>query len=160
MTVINKKVKHATPIVYDSIRFKSKLEVACYKALKDGEVPFTYEGVTFLLLPSFIYEGGDIYEAKRRVMARGYQYKKSSKRIRRMTWTPDFSGYYDGGDGDMWIIETKGRANDAFPLRIKMFKWLVNEEGWHIDLFIPHNKRQVKESIEIIKSKEEELIYR
>ena len=31
----NKKVKNATPMIYDDIQFRSKLEVYCYKKLKE-----------------------------------------------------------------------------------------------------------------------------
>ena len=56
----NKKVKNATPLDYDSISFKSKLEMYCYKLLKEKNIPVEYENVKFQILPSFSYNNEKI----------------------------------------------------------------------------------------------------
>jgi hypothetical protein len=40
------------------------------------------------------------------------------KKVLNIKYTPDFIG-------EDFIIETKGRANESFPLRWKMFKYLM-----------------------------------
>ena len=46
----------AKKILYDGILFASGLEKYMYKALKEAGIDFKYEGVTFELVPSFIFE--------------------------------------------------------------------------------------------------------
>lgn len=82
---MNKKVRNATPLIYDGINFKSKLEVYCYQKLKEHNIEASYEGQKFVLLDSFEFNG---------------------EKIRQMTYTPDFIN-------DRFIIECKGKANDA-----------------------------------------------
>ena len=45
----NKKVKNARITIYDGISFKSKLEVYCYKKLKENGIPFEYEPKVYTL---------------------------------------------------------------------------------------------------------------
>lgn len=81
----NKKVKNATPLVYEGIKFRSKLEVHCYIKLKENQIDALYEKNTFIILESFIYD---------------------EEKVRKMTYTPDFVG-------EDFVIECKGKANDA-----------------------------------------------
>ena len=39
----NKKVRNATPLVYDGIQFRSKLEAYCYKKLIQNNIKADYE---------------------------------------------------------------------------------------------------------------------
>jgi hypothetical protein len=59
--VINKKVRNATIVSYEGITFRSKMELYCYKKLKENNLTFTYEAVTFELIPSFEFKN-DSYE--------------------------------------------------------------------------------------------------
>ena len=81
----NKKVKNATPLEYDGINFKSKLEMYCYKLLKENQIPVEYENVKFQILEPFVY---------------------NDEKIRGMTFLPDFVG-------DTFVVECKGFMNDA-----------------------------------------------
>jgi hypothetical protein len=67
----NKKVRNATVTVYDDIKFKSKLELYCYKLLKELNIVSEYEKHSYPILDSF-------------------QYK--NEKIRGMKYTPDFVG--------------------------------------------------------------------
>ena len=50
---INKKIKNATSTEYDGIKFKSKLEVTIYKALKEKGLNPLYEKTKFILQEGF-----------------------------------------------------------------------------------------------------------
>ena len=63
---------------------------------------------------------------------------------RQIKYTPDFIG-------DNFIIETKGRANESFPIRWKLFKKLVSEQFPDYVLFKPQNQKECDIVIEIIK---------
>jgi len=115
----NKKVKNATPLEYDGISFKSKLEMYCYKLLKERNVPVEYEVVKFQILPPFTY---------------------NDEKVRCMTFTPDFVG-------DTFVVECKGFMNDAFPLRWKLFKYHLATNKLRYDLYLPRNKKDVEKVV-------------
>jgi hypothetical protein len=58
-------------------------------------------------------------------------------------YTPDFIG-------QGFIIETKGRANESFPLRWKMFKRYVVDHLPGVVLYKPQNQRECDETIRLI----------
>ena len=62
-----------------------------------------------------------------------------------MKYTPDFIG-------NNFIIETKGRANESFPIRWKLFKKYVTKNLPHITLYKPQNQKQCDETIRLILS--------
>jgi len=124
---INKKVRNATKVTVDGINFKSKLEVYTYKKLQENEIYAKYEDRKFTLLEAFIYD---------------------DKKIRPMTYTPDFVG-------EWFVIECKGRANDSFPLRWKLFKYYLTTNDIQYKLFLPRNQKQVDEVIKEILLRDE-----
>ena len=138
--VINKKVRNATISSYDGITFKSKLELYCYKKLKESKLKFTYEEHTFELIPSFEFKN-DSYELYKKKNLR--YFGPQSTHIRCITYTPDFVG-------DGWIIETKGNPNDAFPIKWKLFKKHLNDNNLNINLYMPRNQGQIDEIVKII----------
>ena len=115
----NKKVKNATPLEYDGISFKSKLEMYCYKLLKETNIPVEYEVVKFQILDPFTY---------------------NEENVRGMTFTPDFVG-------DNFVVECKGFMNDAFPLRWKLFKYHLYKNKLRYDLYLPRNKKDVEKVV-------------
>lgn len=121
---LNKKVKNATPLDYDGISFKSKLEMYCYKLLRENKIPVEYEVVKFPILDAFSY---------------------NEEKIRGMTFTPDFVG-------DNFVIECKGFMNDAFPLRWKLFKYYLYKNQFRYDLYLPRNKKDVEKVVQQIVS--------
>lgn len=112
----------------DGIKFRSKLEVYCYKQLKKYKVKAEYEKHKFILLDSFRY---------------------NDEAVRKMTYTPDFVG-------KEFVIECKGQMNDAFPLRWKMFKYFLYKNNLEYDLYLPRNQKDVMITIETILRKREE----
>ncbi len=120
----NSKVKNATPLTYDSIKFRSKLEVYCYKELKKYNINANYEPITYTVLDSFIFE---------------------NKKVQGIKYTPDFVG-------EDFIIECKGWMNDAFPLRWKLFKHFLVRNDFKHRLYLPRNQKDIDEMIKNILS--------
>lgn len=127
-------------VSYDGITFKSGLEKYMYKALKDAGVSAEYEKYTFELLPSFTFLNDCV---ERQSNSKGDFINRGNKKVLNLKYTPDFVG-------DKFIIETKGRANDSFPLRWKMFKkWMV-DNGDNRTLYKPQNQKECDKTIELI----------
>ena len=133
------KVKNVVKNVYKGITFQSKLELCCYKELENNNIPVEYEKTTFTIFEGLVYPQA-CYEGTQRRL-----YNKGSK-IRPITYTPDFVD-----PNGKFIIETKGYANESFPLRWKLFKKHLKDNNHHYVLFMPRNKKQVDEVVELIK---------
>jgi len=127
-------------VSYDGITFKSGLEKYMYKALKDAGIPVEYEKHTFELLPSFTFKNNCI---ERQANSKGDFINRGNKKVLNLKYTPDFVG-------DGFIIETKGRANDAFPLRWKMFKYLMTLMCDNRTLYKPQSQRDCDITVELI----------
>lgn len=139
----NKKVKNATALTVDGIKFRSKLEAYTYRQLKEAGIKSDYEEHKFILVDKFRYEP-ECYEPHK---IKGEKvFTEVPKGVRAMTYTPDFVNLNDG-----WVIEVKGYANDVFPIKWKLFKNLIKDDS--ITLFLPSTQKQVRKTIEIIKSK-------
>jgi hypothetical protein len=77
-----------------------------------------------------------------------YMYKnRGCKRILPIKYTPDFIG-------EDFIIETKGRANESFPMRWKLFKQLIVRQFPGYTLYKPQNQKECDETVSIILSKQ------
>ncbi len=139
----NKKVRNATEVELGGIKYRSKLELYTATRLKDNDIPFDYEKHKFPLMEKFTYLG-EIYEPHK--IKGKKQFVLVSPNIRAITYTPDFVN-----KEDKWIIEVKGYANDVFPIKWKLFKNLIKDEGY--TLFLPSTQTQVRETIQIIKDK-------
>ena len=59
--------------------------------------------------------------------------------------------FIDTQDPPRFIIETKGNPNEAFPLRWKLFKMHLVDEGINTNLFMPRNQKDCEKVIEILK---------
>ena len=135
--VVSKKV------TYDGIKFASGLERYMYMALKKAKIKAKYEGEIFVLLSGFHFEN-EVYE--RQSNGKGEYKNRGCKRILPIKYTPDFIG-------DDFIIETKGRANESFPMRWKLFKRLVMNQFPTVTLYKPQNQKECDRTIELILSK-------
>ena len=133
------KVKNAKKSVYNGKEFQSNLELHCYKELEKAKILVEYEETTFTIFPAMVYPLA-CYERTQKKL-----YNKGSK-IRPITYTPDFVD-----PNGKFIIETKGYANESFPLRWKLFKKHLKDNNHHYVLFMPRNKKQVDEIVELIK---------
>ena len=135
--VVSKKV------TYDGIRFASGLEKYMYLALKEAKIVARYEGETYVLQDSFEFNN-ESYE--RQANGKGQMINRGQKKIQNIKYTPDFVS-------DSFIIECKGRANESFPLRWKMFKKHVKEYHSHVTLYKPQNQKECDQVIELITNK-------
>ena len=76
--------------------------------------------------------------------SKGEYINRGSKKILGIKYTPDFIG-------KDYIIECKGRPNESFPLRWKLFKlWLTKNNIGKI-LYKPQNQKEVDRTIALIK---------
>ena len=132
--VVSKKVS------YDGIDFASGLERYMYMALKKANIKCKYEGETFVLINGFHLEN-EVYE--RQANSNGDFINRGSKRILPINYTPDFIG-------DNFIIETKGRANESFPIRWKLFKKLVTEQFPDYTIYKPQCQVECQETVRLI----------
>jgi len=128
-------------ISYDGINFASGLERYMYMALKKAKIRAKYEGETFVLVNGFHFEN-EVYE--RQANGKGEFTNRGGKRILPIKYTPDFIG-------DDFIIETKGRPNESFPIRWKLFKKLMTEQFPGYKLFKPQNQKECDRVIQILK---------
>ena len=135
--VVSKKV------TYDGIKFASGLEKYMYQALKNAGIYAEYEGKTFELFGAFDFNV-DSYE--RQANGKGEMVNRGQKRVQNIKYTPDFIS-------DSFIIECKGRANESFPIRWKMFKNYVKEHLKHVTLYKPQNQKDCDEVIKLISNK-------
>ena len=132
----NKKVINAKPNEYEGIKFKSKLETYTYKKLKEAGISAEYEPTHFELIPKFIFDG-----------------EFEGEKVRAMTYKPDFVG-------DNFIIECKGMMTDSFPLRWKIFKYVLYQAGSTMKLYMVRNMKQVDKMVDILKKQIDERIYK
>ena len=72
---------------------------------------------------------------ERQSNGKGDMVNRGSKRILPIKYTPDFVS-------DSFIIECKGRANESFPIRWKMFKNYVKNNLPRVTLYKPQNHKE------------------
>ena len=133
------KVKNAKKSSFNGHDFQSNLEKNMYMMLYDSKIDVDYEAHTFTIFDPLVYPQA-CYEGTTKKL-----YNKGSK-VRAITYTPDFVD-----PKGKWIIETKGYANESFPLRWKLFKRHLKENNLTYVLFMPRNKAQCEEVLELIK---------
>ena len=127
-------------VVFDGITFASGLEKYMYQALKKAKIKAEYECETFTLIDGFNFEI-DSYE--RQSNGKGEFKDRGNKKILPIKYTPDFVG-------DKFIIECKGRANESFPMRWKLFKKYINIKLPYVTLYKPQNQKECDKVIELI----------
>ena len=127
-------------VTYDGITFQSGLEKYMYIALKKAKIKAKYEGVTFELFPGFNFDQ-PAYE--RCANGKGVYKNRGNKNIINIKYTPDFIG-------KGFIIETKGRANESFPIKWKMFKKYVLDNLDSTTIYKPQNQKECDETIRLI----------
>jgi len=136
----------ANKVEYDGVKFASGLEKYMYIALQKAKIGFNYEYRSFQLLPTFEFNQV-AYE--RQANGKGEYKNRGNKKILGIKYTPDFEGYD-------FIIETKGRANDSFPLRYKLFKALLSMTEPSITLYKPQNRAECDETVQLILEKQKD----
>ena len=132
----------AKKITYDGINFASGLERYTYMALKKEKLFEYYEGEVFQLIESFDFKNQS-YE--KQANGKGEYINRGSKKVLGIKYTPDFTGRD-------YIIECKGRANESFPLRWKLFKLWLTKKNIGRTLYKPQNQKEVDLTIQMIKN--------
>ena len=127
-------------VTFDGITFASGLEKYMYIALKKAKIKSKYEGQTYVLQESFNFE---VDSFERQANGKGDMVNRGQKKILNIKYTPDFIS-------DSFIIECKGRANESFPIRWKMFKKYVNDNLKHVTLYKPQNQKECDKVVELI----------
>ena len=129
-------------VVCDGITFASGLEKYMYLALKKAKIKADYEGETFTLIDGFEF---DTTSYERQSNGKGEFKNRGDKKILPIRYTPDFVSL-----GNEFIIECKGRANESFPMRWKLFKRFINRCYPHVTLYKPQNQKECDQVIELI----------
>ena len=132
----------AKKITYDGINFASGLERYTYMALKKEKLFEYYEGEVFQLIESFNFQN-ESYE--KQANGKGDYTNRGSKKVLGIKYTPDFTG-------KDYIIECKGRANESFPLRWKLFKLWLTKNNIGKTLYKPQNQKEVDLTVQMIKN--------
>jgi hypothetical protein len=127
-------------VTFDGITFASGLERYMYQALKKAKIKAKYEGETYIVQEGFMFNNKS-YE--RQSNGKGDLVNRGCKKILPIKYTPDFVS-------NTFIIECKGRANESFPMRWKMFKKYVNINLPHVTLYKPQNQKECDKVIELI----------
>lgn len=145
------KIKNAKKKTVDGINFKSSLEAFCYVELKKaGFKDFQYEGHKFILQDKFDSDNVSWeIQAKKVGEKIQYSYEPCTNKVRAITYTPDFVCINDKKEG--WIIETKGFRMNDFKIKWKMFKKLLKEHGFKVNLYMPNTQKTVIKTINLIK---------
>jgi len=130
----------AKKVSFDGINFASGLEKYMYLALKRAKIKADYEGETYVVQDGFEFNNKS-YE--RQGNGKGDFRNRGEKKILPIKYTPDFVS-------SSFIIECKGRANESFPLRWKMFKKYVKAHLPHVIIYKPQNQRECDEVINLI----------
>ena len=130
----------AKKVSFDGITFASGLEKYMYQALKKAKIKAKYEGKTYTVQEGFEFKN-ESYE--RQSNGKGDLVNRGCKKILPIKYTPDFIS-------SSFIIECKGRANETFPIRWKLFKKYVKDNLKHVTLYKPQNQKECDKVIELI----------
>lgn len=130
----------AKKVLCDGIQFASGLERYMYLALKNAKIKAAYEGETYVINEGFEFDQS-CYEKQSN--GKGEYKNRGNKKILPVKYTPDFIG-------KDFIIECKGRANESFPMRWKLFKKYVKDNLPSVTLYKPQNQKDCDETINLI----------
>ena len=140
---MNKRIKNAQPCTFNSISFKSILEKNCYIELRRANFIVEYEPIKFILFEGIKVDKPFIHYKK------GIECIETNKKLINMTWQPDF--IVTNSKGNKYIVESKGKENDLFPLKLKMFRKLM-ESLEYKGISVINTKRDCIELVKYIKN--------
>jgi hypothetical protein len=133
----------AKKVSYDGINFASGLERYTYVALKKNKLFEGYENEVFQLIEGFDFNN-EAFE--KQANGKGEYTNRGQKKILGIKYTPDFVG-------KDYIIECKGRDNESFPLRWKLFKLWLTKNKIGKTLYKPQNQKEVDLTMILIKER-------
>lgn len=140
----NKKVLNAKPLTYKGIKFKSRLEVLVYTELVKAGFQPRYEPKTYVLWEGF-KPTVPFYDVDQETKL----LKRNDKKIIDIRYTPDFRFEYNG---KTIYIEAKGKENDVYYIKKKLFRNYLEKNEKKSMYFEVHTKKQLLQAINIIKS--------
>lgn len=146
----NKKIKNATSVTINDIKFRSKLESRVYEEISKSNLPFSYETEKIVLLDGF-YPSVPYY-----LKGKSGHLEVINKKQLSWQYTPDFIITTSGWK---FYIEVKGGgfSNDLWPYKRKMFLKTLQDKS-NVAFFEVHSIREIKECINIIKHEYEDKI--
>lgn len=136
----------AKKVSYEGINFASGLEKYMYIALQKAGIKSYFEDQTYELVTGFDFA---VNSFERQGNGKGEFVNRGNKKILNIKYTPDFI-VYTRDRYIQFIIECKGRANDSFPIRWKLFKKLIMETSPNVILFKPQSHKDCDKTVEII----------
>lgn len=121
----------------DALYHDSKLEYNFYQELLKRGIEFDYQ-VKYTIQPSFKFNEWCIKKVKK-VDVEGWH----SKSIQPITWSPDFllTKYNI-------LIEAKGKPNEAFPNKLKQFKYYCYINGLDLKVIVLHSHKALCEFLD------------
>jgi hypothetical protein len=145
-----KKIVQSKEIEIDGIKFKSGLEGDFYKEAKNAGLNPQYEPFKITLLESTKNINVLCLEPFKIKNENKYRFEpKITTSLLPMTYTADF---IIKKDDVIYIIETKGRANERFPVVKKLLKLWISKQTEKYIYIQPQNKQQIKQTINFIKN--------
>lgn len=155
----NKKIINASPLSYNGIEFKSKLECLVYRTLMEEGITPEYEQRSFIIFRGFTPTVP--FYTKNTFKRKNCNITKVStatvidwRKVKDWVYTPDF--YFRYKDYTIFI-EVKGYYNDIARYKSKLFRWQIDcrqkkdlsrkYEFWEI-----HTKKQLLDCISHIKT--------
>lgn len=137
-----KTAKKKRDLSYNGITYRSSLERTMGILLTEAGIEFRYEPIRIPIVDGFDFP---FKSYERQTNSKGDMVNRGQKRTLGVTYTPDFVG-------DDFIIETKGYANESFPVRWKLFKkWLSEKSGKDPAKFVIYKPQKISECSEVIK---------
>lgn len=149
MSVENKKVKNATTVIYNGMKFRSITESRMYKVMiEEGFTP-DFEPQSFILWDGCYLQKPYYFEGEPVVTKNGYP-----KKLIDWTYTPDFIITLGCCT---FIIEAKGNPNDLWPYKRKLFLKHIDKMK-NTYFFEVRTIKGLKKTLSVIKSIYDESI--
>ena len=145
----NKKVKNATPLSYDGIDFKSRLEAVVYKTFKDAGFNIQYEPCKYVLWRGFKPTIPFYNRKKKTKHSNVTGLKLDNKKLLDTTYTPDFQFKHKG---HLIIIESKGLETEVFLIKKKLFRQYLEMNVPNSIYFEVFSKTHALQAVEIVKN--------
>ena len=141
----NKKVINATPLEYDGIQFKSRLEVNVYREFKKAGFNIKYEPCKYVLWRGF-KPTIPFYNKDKK--SKGCL-KLTNKKLLDTTYTPDFQLKYKGY---LIVIEAKGIERPDFQIKKKLFRHYLEQNVPNSIFFEVYSIANAQQAVQIIKN--------
>jgi len=136
-TAIVKKKKN---FEFKGIQYKSGLERNMAILLDKAGITFKYEYEKFSVVEGFHFP---LKSFERQANGKGEMINRGEKKVLGISYTPDFIG-------KDFIIETKGYANESFPLRWKLFKKMLTDMDSNLENLVIYKPQKISECEQVI----------